>query len=765
MKGFLEQIKRHPYICVCIVEAVILIFGIVRVLSREATALSFDNEHPMVIDDQNQRIETMEYTYGEYESDNIHTDSYPIEPGIYDIEFSYSADNDVHVNLEAAPGWIAGFYSDNCDLRKGQNVKYVHRAWVNTGLDTFTIRVNPGESNVSFDSIKLHESSNSRLFGVIKLILLALLVNGIALLICFREKFKRHIYVIVGVGTITLLSSLGVTARYLPWGHDIGFHMLRIVGLGDALASGQIPSRVQPFWCNDWGYAVSTMYGDITLALPALMYKAGFTLLTSYKTFVVVVNLLTAYVSYRVFEKISKNKYAAMIVAFLYTMAPYRLVCIYTRAAVGEYTAMLFTPMVLLGFWYMFNEDTESESYGTKFLAPVLGITGLIQTHVLTTQMIGILILIMMLCEIRKLFRKKTIMYLLKMIGYIIWINAWFIIPFFRLYSEDFTVKHMGENMDARFQTYGVSLLELFTQTPNSNSRFNFEYLTNLNERCAMPLSNALCLIMILAVGLLLAQKLKNCRMLTISVILSLLSAWMATNLFPYFRINMLFPKIGAFLGKIQFAYRYLGIAIVFLAFTAAILFRLGKKALPKKIWIAIATVVLIIGFDQGLNTINAILYNGTVYTQYDKDSIDSFDLVSGEYLYADSNRDYCRDNILLKPNNADVDSMTRSGMSFEFNCSSAGDGAYVDVPAFNYPEYVAKDTNGNKLDVENGENHSVRVRIPSGYNGVIKVYYSEPTIWRITELISLVGFVIFIIKSKNEFVKQISLHKRGQIC
>ena len=129
----------------------------------------------------------------------------------------------------------------------------------------------------------------------------------------------------IGIGSITLFSSFGAFLRYILPGHDLAFHLLRIEGLKDALMLGDIPCKIQTNWCNGWGYAVSAIYGDISILLPSIMRLCGFTLQTSYHSFVFFVNLLTAVSAYYCFLKISKNKKISMITAFLYTAAPYRL--------------------------------------------------------------------------------------------------------------------------------------------------------------------------------------------------------------------------------------------------------------------------------------------------------------------------------------------------------------------------------------------------------------------------------------------------------
>ena len=65
-------------------------------------------------------------------------------------------------------------------------------------------------------------------------------------------------------------------------------------------------------------------------------------------------------------------------------------------------------------------------------------------------------------------------------------------------------------------------------------------------------------------------------------------------------------------------------------------------------------------------------------------------------------------------------------------------------MPLFYFPGYRGEDGNGAPLTVERGEGNLVRVNV-SGRSGQVHVFFREPFLWRVTELISLAAAVLAI--------------------
>lgn len=69
-----------------------------------------------------------------------------------------------------------------------------------------------------------------------------------------------------------------------------------------------------------------------------------------------------------------------------------------------------------------------------------------------------------------------------------------------------------------------------------------------------------------------------------------------------------------------------------------------------------------------------------------------------------------------------------------------------MDLPLFNYKGYRATSDGNVRLPISDGENNTVRVQIPSEFDGTITVAFVPPLLWRISEIISLVSITVVIV-------------------
>ena len=148
-----------------------------------------------------------------------------------------------------------------------------------------------------------------------------------------------------------------LTDILLP-GHDLMSHLNRIEGLAQGMQDGQFPVKIQLFWLMCRGYATSVFHGDLFLYFPAVLRFLGVSVQGAYKCYVVAVNLATAAISCFCLGKMLQNRWAGL----LYTMSGYQLISLYIRAAVGEYTAMAFLPLIVYGLWLIFSASRRTLS-------------------------------------------------------------------------------------------------------------------------------------------------------------------------------------------------------------------------------------------------------------------------------------------------------------------------------------------------------------------------------------------------------------------
>ena len=256
---------------------------------------------------------------------------------------------------QASEKGVHSLYTDHVKLSYLQSEKRFD-IYVNDDVDDLQLVIEPeADGDFAVNRIHIEMAANSKIYQIFCMAVKLLLINGIAALIYYRNRKFKRCTEIIGIFVIGMIASLGLMEEYILYGHDLMFHLLRIEGLKNGLLAGGYPVRLQPGWFNGWGYPVSIMYGDQLLYFPALLRLVGVNLQNAYKYYIGAVNLGTAAVAYYAFLKIAKDKNAALFGSCLYTLSPYRLSCIYVRAALGEYSAMLFLPLVLLCFWYAFD--------------------------------------------------------------------------------------------------------------------------------------------------------------------------------------------------------------------------------------------------------------------------------------------------------------------------------------------------------------------------------------------------------------------------
>lgn len=753
MKGKAKQIIKNYYIWITIAELLILLTGSLGILKSEKLLKIYEKEE-IVADSPEGRVYSNSLTLENGDtSRKLMTGELALQKGIYQITVLYQSTDggSIEAVSEGGPG---SMWTETAWFKASHNEKS-YQVWVNEPLDRFYLQIASSGGTLVIDKVIIETTANSKLYQVISLFLKLAFFNLAVLCYRLRDRLRRYSVEIVSLAGITLIASVGVLSRYLLPGHDLVFHLLRIEGLKDGLLSGAFPVRIQPNWCNGWGYAVSVMYGDTTLILPAIMRMAGFTLQTSYKTFVILVNILTAVISFYSFFRICKNKYIALLGSLLYTAAPYRLCCIYVRAAFGEYTAMLFLPLIMLGFWYAFGENTEEQDYGKKYLAPVIGFSGLIQTHILTCQMVAIFAVILCLLAIKKVFRAKTFLYLVKIVVWTIFLNVWFLLPFLRYFGEDLNCTGISE-MSADYQMLGVSLAELFAQEASGFYGYSWSENISLKHKFSIPLGNGLILGGVYALLLLWNKKLADKKKVKAVLLLGILAVWMATNLFPYHRIQSYFPKVAAFLAKPGLPYRYLILACLFLTFVTVLAFWKSKGHIRENTALAIFLVIGAAAVYQGFAYSYQTLYSGYYVNYYDGSLLDTTDLMGKEYLYEGSETWITDSDRLAVGENAVLLSQEKRYNNVLLDIQDTGENAFVEVSMFYYPGYVACNPENPKQEfsLEKGGNNRIRILLPVDYCGKVEVAFKEPYAWRIAELISVLaamGLGVMQIAERNE--------------
>lgn len=695
-----------------------------------------------------------------------------LEKGTYRLTIYYdNTDTNAVSYLRAPSAYYDSLLADEeFWLRKGYHDSsmefYVKDALTDFNVITYYL----GSGELTVHSFILEKTNRSYLICLFHVFILFLVVVGIYYY-AYREsrgisKEERFTLLFL-VGTI-IVSSYPLFVDFLYTGHDLDFHLLRIEGLKSAIMSGQVPARVQPLWYFGAGYATSLYYCDMPLLFPALLRIIGVPVQTAWQMFLLLVNILTCLSAYYSFHHMTRNRWASLVGTFLYTTSMYRLNNLYRRAAVGEFSAMIFLPLVLYGMWLILCADQKSKKISIFPLT--IGMAGCILSHVLSTEVTVLLLILVCIIFCKKIIKEKRYLYLVKAAGLTLLLSAWFLIPFLTEFSKVSAVG--GEFVKSNIDRTGTFLAQLFMTFPAGYSEASNEYALagirgEMSLAVGLPILLALFSVMttVYVTGCYKTKKRKDFGVL---LLLGVLLLVLSNHRFPWDSIANYFAAnhvtfIGKMIGSLQFLWRLVGFAVLLLC--AAVTLGLDRisatiNAVRFEIMIALILLVGVVGAfyynDNFMSVSNEMrVYSEAGVSSYFSDSI---------YVPIGSDADHLKDTFYpYTISGTKVTVMHRKGqtmtfaigvdteesVSTEFHESRSSDS--VILPYIYYDGYAAKDdATGEKYEIYCTADYNVGIRIPANYTGQITISYKGKWYWRIAELISIITCGYLLVRARR---------------
>lgn len=581
--------------------------------------------------------------------------------------------------------------------------------------------------------------SDGRIFGDVYLLALLLMLGLILLVYCkwfMPEDIRESAMIYLALIAIGIFATYPYFASYLQSADDLSFHLARIEGIKDGLLCGQFPVRIDPSSCSGYGYPTGIFYGNLFLYFPAVLRLCGVSAVTAYKTMCLGVNIATALIAYYSIKGISKSRYAGFIGAVIYTLSTWRIICMVSRAAVGESLSMMILPLVILGVYQILYGDKN------KWYILAIGFTGLIQTHVINTLIAGLMTAFIVLCSVRELCQERRWLKLLKAAGLTVLLNMWFIVPFITAYTGvDMNLQH---SLSAgNFQQGAIIPAELFNVF---NNKFGVSNILSTGIMGDMSLSLGILptLGMLLAVFYIVFAKnhrLKPHKMFVILFVFTAAVLYMSTSLFPWDYLRDKFKAIHFFENTLQFPWRFLTIASLILSFLTALLMGLCNKNLRR----AVAAVICVIGVLGVVMFGSGYTEQGSVYAVKGQSIIDSISLgATGEYLPQGKKSSLYTPEEYNKNGSVKIEGYEKNGTNITLALSEANSGDYIELPLLYYPGYTAKDNNGG-LKVVSGSNGVVRIILNHG-SQTVKVKYSGLISYTFGNIITLLTLMVCIL-------------------
>ena len=543
-----------------------------------------------------------------------------------------------------------------------------------------------------------------------------------------RRRALRLPLALVG---ITVLACLPLFGNYVYFGHDLDYHMQRIAAMAAELSYGQFPVRLETTSLNGYGYANPLCYCELFLLLPALLYNAWLPLRTCYQVYVFAVTLATCLIAYFSFARLTASRRLGLLGTLLYTLSCYRLTCVYTRAAVGEYTAMAFFPLVLLGLYGIYTAEKPRLA---DWLPMALGMAGMVQSHLLSCELTALLLVVFCLLRLRETLRPARLLAWIKAALLAVGLSAWYLFPFLQSMAQiPFMV---NDDLIGKPQAHGLYLVQLFSPFGVSGGVSAAGTVHDMTLTPGLPLLLGIAL----AAYCLWQRRAGDTRPaahhLYTAAGFAALTLLFSLHLFPWDFFEGWFGKAaGKLAGMFQYPWRFLALGTLLLC--AATLFAL--QLLPKRRAAAAAAVLACAALlTAGMVETNISRQDEESYAVYMQNAtINSVGV--GEYLI-DGTSSYETIWAQPKPGSDDlhlVNYEKQQGIAY-VSVENDGEEAAISLPIFNYGNYYAADAeSGQTFAVTSGENERIVLTIPAWYRGTIKVWYQPPQLWRAFELLS----------------------------
>lgn len=680
----------------------------------------------------------------------VSTPEMNLHRGSYEVRISYSTnDHNNSCDVEADYPTYTLFTSINGKGLSTETDEKMFRWSSPIAVNGYRVLLRySGNGYLFVDSVSVRETNiwKNVTFLCAVLFLFALLAAG-----CLR-KWKPDIlkgqnrFIAVTVLFLITFSSMPLLSYYLPKGHDLNFHLYRIEGLKNALLAGQFPVRMPSSWNNGYGYAVSIFYGELFLYLPALLRMVGVSVQNAYKIFVLGVNLVTCLSAYYCLQRITKDYRAALFGSALYMFAPYRLSCLFLRAAVGEYTAMAFLPLIFYGLYRIFSVETDWKKEKLVWLPAVVGYSGIIQSHVISCVMAGLFTALVCVVLIRRTIQPRRLLELVKVGIITILLNAWYLIPFLDYMRLGYTVQD-PETL-GRFHANGTFLSQLLSIFPagSGSSRTVVDGL-GLSSEMSYGLGGGLLAVIVCYIYMRMKYTEKGSRIQKVGdfcLVFGLFTLFMTTIWFPWDFIQQMNSLTTMITQNIQFPWRFLGIASFFLAAAGACLYMRVKSGEGKTGFEGIPILILSLSVISSGYFMGDYIQEADQGFYMDETNVSSLDTMQGEYLPAGTDRAIFDNSAFIPGGKLEVLDYSREDGIITVSCrNDSGQENCIDVPFLYYRDYQAADQNtGEKLPVICSEENRVRVMIPTGYDGTFQVQFVSPWYWRVCEVVSVLALI-----------------------
>lgn len=756
-----KEIKKNKYIIPCAIELVLALFFIILILLP-------DREYSVDISGSrySESSDTAAFSRNNSEMYRYVTEPVPLPMGRYFLKVNYEC---------AETSTIIYVYNgakviQSISLTAENNIQSLETWFGRLSNPVSCTFLSNNAAPVKIDNIVFRRTDYIYYIGLITVMLLFTITCFAGLIdsgrICPTKEEAATALLLVGM---IIISCIPLYNDVIYLGHDSRFHLDRIEGIKEGLLSGQFPVSIYPLINSGYGYATPLFYGDAFLYIPAVMRLMGFTLQFSFKAFIFMINAFSVIAFYFCVKKITCNRKYGLLGAFLFIFSTYHFSDTYGRASIGEITAWGFFPLIVVGLWNIYTMDVDDKRYSHQWIVPMIGYTGVIESHIISTELVAMATVLTCLVLFKRTFKLKRFLNLLKTASASIAVNMYFILPFLDSMKNENVVITRWKDIDCAMQANGIHLADLFrVDIPQMflEVRFFREVYTGLG------IAFGLGLLVIIYVFIRYKQKaVKNKPFIFFSSMAVFFTA-LCLTIFPWdgiisflqnfmagTRINQLTLYAANALANIQWPYRFLTIATVFFAIAIVLAISMLEN---RKVKYTVTSVIAFMLLGQyiwssiGLMTtkdvvhLNSITRNDTEYAN-DIGMMEYYPMVGDTLTSINLNEQNCKTIFV------DVSDYKKEYTNIYLHASnSSGAEGLIELPLFYYRGYVVENLTTHQLaQAEAGAIKNVSFKVPVGEYDY-KIYYNGINYWYIgyyaslASVILLVFYTIYIFYNRN---------------
>ena len=565
----------------------------------------------------------------------------------------------------------------------------------------------------------------------------------VALVFFWKMNWGRpqYIYILLLISIFLSLPFLGTPLMETT---DLRFHLSRIRGVAEGLASGQFPVRLNVDITGGYGFASEMMYPDLFIYIPAILYLLGVSLKASYECLILLINIGTALVGYYSFSRLLKSEKTGAVCAFLYMVNPYRLNNIFLRGAVGEVLAQIFFPLLFYALVEIFYRNYK------KWWILVIAVTGILQSHILSLEYSALLALVFIVISFKVFTGQdgiKRLFACFKAAGTIVTINLWFLVPFLDQLRQGYVLV----NDQRSLYKHAIYPYQMFF------TYFNISGLDvpgGLSGEMPLTIGIVLLISSILFVYLSFGKKVIKGfyrRFGFACLIAGGVMCYMSSVFFLWKYLEENCRIVYSILAKIQYPFRLLGYALLFLCVVASIVVATLKKMQKREIAFSLLFVSALLAIEcmDGYLTDGTVLVSNrnqyimaAAYIDYYRSDFEENDL---EEMIRESGQIIVDDNASIQ-----IEQYRKDGVDLQcyFTNKDKKETQLV-LPLYNY--YLHEATlNGQPLNIQTGTEGRMNIVIPGNViEGEVSVVYKGRIVYKVCDWISffsIIGIIFFVV-------------------